>query len=48
MKASVVQDPQVARNDLVLQHGSGGNVNPVSVIGDDNDGSLVRQEEAEV
>lgn len=39
--ASVVQDAKVPRDDFVLQHGSGGDVDPVAVVGDDDDGSLV-------
>uniref|UniRef100_A0A0E9XNH6 Uncharacterized protein n=1 Tax=Anguilla anguilla TaxID=7936 RepID=A0A0E9XNH6_ANGAN len=40
VKASVVEDAQIARNDLVLQHGSGRDVDPVSVVGDDDHSSL--------
>lgn len=39
-KASVVEDPQVSWDYLVLQHRSGRNIDPVAVIGDDDDGSL--------
>ncbi len=40
-KASVIEDPQVSWNDLVLQHRSSRNIDPVTVIRDDDDGSLV-------
>ena len=33
---SVVEDPQVAGHDLVLQHGPGGDVYPVTVDSDDD------------
>ena len=33
---SVVEDPEVAGHDLVLQHGPGGDVDPVPVVGDDD------------
>ena len=36
----MVEDPQVSWNNLVLQHRSGGNIDPVTVIGYDDDGSL--------
>lgn len=36
----MVHDAQVARYDFVFQHGAGGNINPVSVVGDDDDGAL--------
>lgn len=39
-KASVVQNAQVAGHYLVLQHGAGGNVDAVSMVGDDDDGAL--------
>lgn len=40
--ASVVEDPQVSGDDLVLQHRSGGNIDAVPVVGDDDDGSLAK------
>lgn len=40
-KASVIEDAQVSRDDFVLQHGSGGDIDPVAVVGDDDDGALV-------
>ena len=36
---SVVEDPEVARHDLVLQHGPGGDIDPVPVVGDDDHSS---------
>lgn len=36
----MVHDAQVARYDFVLQHGAGWDVNPVSVVSDDDDGAL--------
>lgn len=36
----VVQDAQVPGDDLVFQHGSGWNVDPVSVISDDDNRAL--------
>ena len=39
-EASVVQDAQVTRHDLVLQHSPGRDVDPVAVVGDDDDRSL--------
>lgn len=39
-KALVVHDAEVARYDFVLQHGAGWNINPISVVGDDDDGAL--------
>ena len=33
----MVQNPQIARHDLVLQDGSSRDVNPVPVVGDDDD-----------
>lgn len=39
-KASVVQDAEVARYDFVLEHGAGWDIDPISVVGDDDDGSL--------
>ena len=32
----MVEDPEVAGHDLVLQHGPGGDVDPVPVVGDDD------------
>lgn len=39
-KASVIEDAEVARYDLVFQHGASWNINPISVVGDDDDGAL--------
>lgn len=39
-KASVVEDPQVSRNYLVLQHRSSRNIDAVAMVGDDDDSSL--------
>lgn len=39
-KASVVQDAEVARHDFVFQHGAGWNIDPIPVVGDDDDGAL--------
>lgn len=39
-KASVVQDAEVAGHDFVFQHGAGRNIDPISVVGDDDDGPL--------
>lgn len=36
----VVHDAEVARHDLVLQHGAGWYINPIPVVGDDDDGAL--------
>lgn len=36
----MVHDAQVARYDFVLQHGAGWDVDPVSVVSDDDDGAL--------
>lgn len=36
----MVQDAQVPGDDLVFQHGAGWNVDPISVVGDDDDGAL--------
>ena len=36
----MVQDAQVTRHDLVLQHSPGRDVDPVAVVGDDDDRSL--------
>ena len=33
---SMVENPEVAGHDLVLQHGPGGDVDPVPVVGDDD------------
>ena len=32
----MVEDPEVAGHDLVLQHGPGGDIDPVPVVGDDD------------
>ena len=32
----MVENPEVAGHDLVLQHGPGGDVDPVPVVGDDD------------
>ena len=39
----VVEDPEVARDDFVLQDGVGRDVDPVTVVGDNDDGSLQKQ-----
>lgn len=39
-EALVVHDAEVAWYDFVLQHGAGWDVDPVSVVGDDDDGAL--------
>lgn len=39
-KASVVQDAEVAGYDFVFQHGASRNIDPISVVGDDDDGAL--------
>lgn len=39
-KASVVQDAEVAGYDFVFQHGARRNIDPISVVGDDDDGAL--------
>lgn len=36
----MVHDAEVARNNLVLQHGAGWDVDPVSVVSDDDDRAL--------
>lgn len=36
----VVHDAEVARYDFVLQHGAGWYINPITVVGDDDDGAL--------
>lgn len=36
----MVHDAEVARNNFVLQHGAGWNVDPVSVVSNDDDGAL--------
>lgn len=36
----MVHDAEVARYNLVLQHGAGWDVDPVPVVGDDDDGAL--------
>lgn len=36
----VVHDAEVARYNFVFQHGAGRDVNPISVVGDDDDGAL--------
>ena len=33
----MIQYSEVAGHDLVLQHGAGGDVDPVPVVGDDDD-----------
>lgn len=38
--ASMIQDTKVARNDFIFQHGSGRNIDPIPVVGDDDDSSL--------
>ena len=37
---SVIHDPHVTGDDLVLETGAGGDVYPVPVVGDDDDGAL--------
>lgn len=44
-KASMVQDPKVSGHYFVFQHRASRNVDSVSVVGYDNDCSLVRTEE---
>lgn len=39
-KALVVQDTKVARYDFIFQHGTGRYIDPISVVGDDDDGPL--------
>lgn len=39
-EALVVHDAEVAWYDFVLQHGAGWDVDPVSVVSDDDDGPL--------
>lgn len=39
-RPSVVHDAQVARYDFVLQHGASWDVDPVSVVSDDDDSAL--------
>lgn len=39
-KASVVQDAEVAGHDFVFQHGTGRNIDAISVVGNDDDGAL--------
>lgn len=39
-KVLVVHDAEVARYDFVFQHGAGWNINPISVVGDNDDGAL--------
>lgn len=39
-KALMVHDAEVARYDFVFQHGAGWNINPISVVGNDDDGAL--------
>lgn len=36
----MIHDAEVPRYDLVLQHGAGRYVDPVSVVSDDDDGAL--------
>lgn len=42
-KLSVVHDAEVARYDFVLQHGAGWYIDPISVVGNDDDGALRRE-----
>lgn len=42
-KASVVQDTEVAGHYFVFQHGAGRNIDPIAVVGDDDDGALGRR-----
>lgn len=42
-KASVVKDPQISWNNLVLQHGSSRNIYPVTMIGYDDDSTLMNK-----
>lgn len=37
---SVIENAKVARYNFVFQHGTGGNVDSISVVGYDDDGSL--------
>ena len=39
MLVLVVQDSEISRHDLVLQDGPGRDVDPVPVVGDDDDGA---------
>lgn len=39
-KTLMVHDAEVAGHDFVLQHGAGWYVNPITVVGDDDDGAL--------
>lgn len=41
--SSVVQDTEVAGHDFVFQHGTGRNIDPIPVVGNDDDGALERQ-----
>lgn len=43
-KASVVQDPEVSRHNFIFQHRAGRNVDSISMVGYDDDGSLSRTE----
>lgn len=36
----MVQDAEVAGDNFVLEHGAGGDIDPIAVVGDDDDGSL--------
>lgn len=36
----VVHDAEVARYDFVLQHGAGWYINPITMVGNDDDGAL--------
>lgn len=36
----MVHDAEVARYNFVFQHGAGRNINPISVVGDDDDSAL--------
>ena len=40
VKTSVIQDAEVARHNLILQHGTGWNVDSISMIGYDDYRSL--------
>lgn len=43
----MVHDAEVARYNFVLQHGAGWNINPVPVVGDDDDGALRGRRESD-
>ena len=40
---SVVEDAQVAGHNLVLEHRAGRNVNAITMVGNNNDGTLSRK-----